>query len=139
MAVLASPSAAADLGSPGQTPYLVIVNAEHPGGVVSRAVLADIFLKRATRWTDGGPIEVVEQSIESEVRGEFCRDALSLTPRAVMAYWQEQLRNGGARPPFVKGSDAEVLEHVSSHPGAIGYVRAETPIPGAVRVLQVID
>jgi len=137
--MIAATSAAADLGTPGQRPYMVIVNAANPGGVVSREVLADIFLKKATRWTSGAPIEVVDQSLESEIREAFCRDALELTPRAVMSYWQEQLRSGGERPPFVKASDTEVLEYVSTRPGAIGYVSAGTPVDGAVRVLQVAD
>jgi len=137
--LVAVSAAAADLGSSAPRPYVVVVNAQHPGGVVSREVLANIFLKKATRWTDGGLIEVVDQSLESEIRGKFCRDALELTPRAVMSYWQEQLRIGGERPPLVKASDAEVLGFVESHPGAIGYVSAEAPIQGAVRALQVSD
>jgi ABC-type phosphate transport system substrate-binding protein len=85
-------------------------------------VLADVFLRRATRWSDGGPIQVVDQSLKSEVRVEFTEEVLELTSMAVMSYWQQQLLRGGERPPAVKPSDAEVLEFVAKTRGAIGYV-----------------
>jgi len=119
--------------------YRVVVNAEHPGDAVSRGVLADVFLKRATRWGTGTPIQVVDQSLKSEVRVEFTESVLGLSSMAVMSYWQQQLLRGGERPPTVKRSDAEVIEFVASTRGAIGYVSERATSLEGVKVLKVVD
>jgi ABC-type phosphate transport system substrate-binding protein len=119
--------------------YTVVVNAEHRGDAVTRKVLADVFLKRATRWGTGEAILVVDQSLKSEVRVAFTHEVLELSSLGVMTHWQQQLIHGGERPPAVKRSDDEVLEYVASHPGAIGYVTAETPIQEGVKSLRVIE
>jgi ABC-type phosphate transport system substrate-binding protein len=119
--------------------FRIVVNGEHPGDAVTRQVLADVFLRRATRWSDGGPIQVVDQSLKSEVRVEFTEEVLELTSMAVMSYWQQQLLRGGERPPAVKPSDAEVLEFVAKTRGAIGYVSAEAEALEGVKVLEVVE
>jgi ABC-type phosphate transport system substrate-binding protein len=139
LALMAAATAAANPGSGAAASYEVIVHVGHPGDAVPRAVLADIFLKKAGYWGNGDTIEVVEHSIQSELRAEFSRDLLQMEPGAVMAYWHEQLRRERVRPPAVKASDAEIVEYVASHPGAIGYVGTEAAANGAVKVLQITD
>lgn len=119
--------------------YAVVVNAAHSGGALSKGDLADVFLRRATRWSTGEPIQVVDQSLRSEVRVEFTHDVLALSSLAVLTYWQRQLTRGGERPPPVKSSDDEVLAFVAKTPGAIGYVLPGTPSPEGVKRLQVVE
>lgn len=134
----AAPALPADAQAEGSEGYRVVVHADHPGDAVTREVLAEVFLRRATRWGHGTPIHVVDQSLKSDVRRAFTEDVLHLSSMAVMSYWQQQLLAGGERPPAVKGSDAEVLEFVRSTPGAIGYVSAAADIEN-VKVLRVVD
>lgn len=131
-AVAALPAAAWGEG------YRVVVHADHPGDAVTRDVLADVFLRRATRWGHGTPIHVVDQSLKSDVRVEFTEEVLRLSSMAVMSYWQQQLLAGGERPPAVKASDAEVLDFVATTPGAIGYVSAGANLED-VKVLQIVQ
>jgi len=132
-AAVATPTAAAAEG------YTIVVPTEHLGGAISRKDLADVFLKRATRWGSGDPIHVVDQSLRSDVRVSFTHDVLEMSSLAVMTYWQQQLSRGGQRPPQVKGSDTEVLEFIAKTPGSIGYVSPETPSMEGVKALQVVE
>jgi ABC-type phosphate transport system substrate-binding protein len=123
----------------GRAAYRVVVHAEHPGDAVTRQVLADVFLKRATRWSHGGPIQAVDQSLKSEVRAAFTESVLGLNSMAVMSYWQQELIRGGERPPTVKSSDADVLAYVARTRGAIGYVSAATANVEGVKGLKVLE
>lgn len=132
-AVVAAPAATRAEG------FRVVVHETFPADAVSREELAAVFLKRATRWADGEPIEVVDQSLRSDVRVAFTHEVLDQSSLAVMTYWQQQLVRGGERPPAVKGSDVEVLEFVASTRGSIGYVSREAEVVDGVKVLQVVD
>jgi len=140
LALLAVAVAAAAIpASSAAASYKVIVHAEHPGDTVPREVLAQIFLKQAGYWGNGNPIDVVEHSIQSELRAEFSRDLLHMEPGAVMAYWHDLLKRERVTPPAVKASDAEIIDYVSSHPGSIAYVGADATAEQAVKVLQITD
>jgi len=119
--------------------YSIVVPADHRGEAISRKDLADVFLERATRWSNGDPIHVVDQSLRSDVRVAFTHDVLKMSSLAVMSYWQQQLSRGGKRPPPVRGSDAEVLEFIAKTPGSIGYVSPDTPVVEGVKALQVVE
>jgi ABC-type phosphate transport system substrate-binding protein len=134
--------AATALPDPGIAPapaYKVVIHVDNPGNAVSRAVLPDIFLKKVEYWGNDEPIDVVEHSVESEIRAEFSREVLEMDRGAVMDYWRRMIRSERVRPPSVKASDAEVLEYVASHPNAIGYVSPGTATGAGVKVLQLID
>jgi ABC-type phosphate transport system substrate-binding protein len=120
-----------------QTPTFRVV--AHPGVVgnaVSRAALSDIFLGRLVRWGDGQTITPVDQSMTSAVRAQFSEKGLGQNTMAINHHWMRQIQSG-RRPPIVKNTDADVIAYVASHPGAIGYVGAETLIPDTVKVLEI--
>jgi ABC-type phosphate transport system substrate-binding protein len=117
----------------------VIVNPGVPGNSIKRDVLAGIFLKKLTRWGDGQPISVVEQSMGARVRASFCQEVLRETPQAVQAYWTQQMFASRLVHPPVKPSDQDVVAFVASTKGAIGYVSAEADVGGAVKTLRVAE
>jgi ABC-type phosphate transport system substrate-binding protein len=117
----------------------LIVNAANPGGAITRKDVADIFMKRATRWSFGAPAEPVDQSLASPVRAAFCRQVLNEVLPAIQKYWQQQISSGRSTPPPVKAGDEEVIAFVSVAPGAVGYVSASTALPDTVKVLRVED
>lgn len=113
----------------------------HPsigGTQVKRETLAAVYLNRAAVAPNGRSIVPVDQSAKSPVRASFSINVLAQPVAAVQVYWIKQI-SAGARPPVVKGSDAEVLAYVAATPGAIGYVSTATPIEADVRELHVID
>ncbi len=116
----------------------VIVHPQVKGTQVPRAVLTSIFLKEAKLWGDGSPVVPVDQSVRSNVRRTFSSRILDRPLLDVQVYWQRKMTTGLVPPP-VKTSDDEVIAFVSSTPGAIGYVSAETTVPPSVKTIEVTN
>jgi ABC-type phosphate transport system substrate-binding protein len=118
--------------------FKIVVSAKNPPASIKRQDLARIFLKKTTRWPDGQPLVVVDQSSRTPVRTAFTRDVLKTEGlsqmSAVESYWQQLLFSGRGTPPAIKVSDAEVLAFVSATPGAIGYVSGGADTTGATVV-----
>jgi ABC-type phosphate transport system substrate-binding protein len=115
--------------------FRVIAHPGVKGGKVPRETLAEIFLKRTVRWSDGVPIEPVERSLTSPLRVSFSRKVLGRSTLEVQAYWSKAMRDG-IRPPIVKGSDEDVIAFVSSTAGAIGYVAVDRELPPTVKPID---
>jgi len=134
--VLRTPSAPAQAAS--QTGgYKVVVNTSQAANTIDKAVLADIFQGKSTRWHDGSRIVPVDHSTQSPVRVAFTREILGLSMPAAMSYWMRQVSGGGLRPPMVKETDEDVLAFVASNSGSIAYVSEDADLPAAVKVLKI--
>lgn len=127
--------------APAADEFVVIVHPSVTGTGIKRADLAAVFLKKALRWGSGGGLAVpVDQSGTSPVRIAFSDGVLRQPVAQVVQYWQKQMfASSGQRPPFVKGSDAEVIAFVAKTAGAVGYVSARAALPPEVRTLALID
>jgi hypothetical protein len=110
----------------------------HPAVPEARLSAADcsrIFLKKHGRWADGKTIVPVDLTIVSPVRQGFTQEIHKRPMSAIEAYWQRMLFTGQGVPPVVLNGDAEVLDYVKGHPGAIGYVSAKATTEG-VKLLE---
>ena len=116
--------------------YRVIVNTSNPVITVERRFLADLFLKKVTRWPSGGGARPVDQPAESSVRRRFCDEVIGRPLDAVRSYWQQQVFSGRDVPPPELDGDDEVVRYVLKYPGAVGYVSTAADVRG-VRVLGV--
>jgi len=106
----------------------------HPASRVSRMdrrFLAEVFLRRATRWPDDTPIYPVDLSPDAPARIRFSQDILSRSVASVRSYWQQRIFSGQGLPPPELSNDEAVVSYVANHPGAIGYVAAGTALNGA--------
>ncbi len=138
LAVLALVSSgAAKNGTPVELPFRVIVNAHNPTTAADRALLADLFLKRTTRWPDGTLVRPVDLVPRSPVRRVFDERILGRSVSAVRNAWQEAIFSGRDVPPPELADDAEVIAYVAAHEGAIGYVAPGAPLGSGVRALAV--
>ena len=117
--------------APQVAPYLVIVNAANPQSNTERKFLGDAFLKKITRWSNGELIRPVDQTPDSAVRRRFSEEVLNRSVTAVRSYWQQIIFSGRDVPPPELAGDAEVLEFVKKHAGAIGYVPGAAGTSGA--------
>lgn len=124
---------AAAAGS-GAEDFTVIVHPSNPATSVSRGQLAAIFLRKSARWPNGTPAHPVDRIEDAPVREGFSKEVLGRSASAVKSYWVQRLFSGRGLPPPEKPSEAEVLDYVGSHPGAVGY--AESPTAD-VKVLRV--
>lgn len=132
--LLAASSASA--GAAETVAYTVIVNASRPASL-TRQQIADLFLKRASRWPDGTPAVPVDLSVTEPTRQTFSRTMLGRPTEGIVQYWQQQMYAGRGTPPLVK-SPEETLEFVKTTAGAIGYVRSGMPIPAGVKEVTLV-
>jgi ABC-type phosphate transport system substrate-binding protein len=110
--------------------FVVIVNTAN-AAMLTRDEIANIFLKRITRWNDRAvPILVVDALPDSPVREAFSRAVLHRDVGAMEAYWQQQIFSGRDVPPVQKETDAKIVAFVRRNPGAIGYVSAGAQLDG---------
>lgn len=117
----------------------VVVNAANPSDSMTREKVADLFLKKATRWESGRVATPVDQSDKRSVRGEFSQKLLVKEVAWVKSYWQKMIFSGRATPPAELSSDGEVLEFVRANPDAIGYVSEGTPLTAGIKPVAVKD
>jgi ABC-type phosphate transport system substrate-binding protein len=130
LALAAGPASA----DPARPPYVLIV---HPGSrpqALDRKFLAEVFLRRTTRWPDDTPILPVDLAPDTRARARFSQDVLARSVASVRSYWQQRIFSGQGLPPPELGDDDAVVSYVLSHPGAIGYVSSGTPLNGAMLV-----
>lgn len=115
--------------------YVVVVHTQNTTRTLPKEQVARLFMKKEVRWPDGTKVEPVDRDPEAAVRKSFCQSVHGKDIAAIKSFWQRQLFSGRDTPPPELASDRAVLDYVASHPGAIGYVAAETPLPAGVRAL----
>ena len=126
------------LGAPGGVRHAtaapgfrVIVHPETPADRLDAEFLEDVFLKKVTRWPNGDLVRPVDQRPNAGVRRSFSEEVVGRSVPAVKSYWQQRIFSGRDVPPPELRNDAEVVEYVLRHPGAIGYVSRAADVRGA--------
>jgi ABC-type phosphate transport system substrate-binding protein len=132
VATLASPRA---LAQPSPGAYRLVVHPSNPVRDADRNFVAQMFLKRVTRWPNGDPIEPVDLDQRSPVRRRFSNEVLNRSVDAVKTYWQQMIFSGRALPPPEVTTDDQVISFVLHRPGSIGYVSAGANLHGAHEVI----
>jgi hypothetical protein len=127
IAALAAPRALAE--SSGA--YVLIVHPANPAREVDRGFVAQAFLKKATHWPSGIPIQPVDLDQKSPVRRHWSDEVLNRSVDAVKSYWQQMIFSGRSLPPPEVNNDEQVIDFVIHRAGAIGYVSADANLHGA--------
>lgn len=115
--------------------YKVIVNSSNSVASASKDDLSRIFLKKASKFSNGHAATPVDLPASSPVRDAFSKDVHGKSTSAVEAYWQQQIFSGRDVPPPQK-SESGAVEFVRSNPNGIAYVSAGTATEG-VKVISV--
>ena len=118
--------------------YRVVVHPDNTLPAVPTSEISDLFLGKKAEWPSGVRVRVVERPIRSEVRGAFTHDMHDRSVESVHQLWQRRILSGRVHAPDLADTDADVLQIVSSDPGAVGYISADTPFRG-VRELPVVE
>ena len=117
--------------------YRVIVHKDNPADSISKKDLSLLLLKKKKRWANRLRADPIDLESTSTVRNAFTKDVHGRSVSSIKNYWQRQIFSGREVPPPEVASDAEVIAHVSSHPGGIGYVSASATLTGTgVKVLD---
>jgi ABC-type phosphate transport system substrate-binding protein len=133
-ALLTTPLGALAAPSVPASGFRLVVHPDVAVPTLDRRVVADIFLKKATRWPDGSPIAAVDLRFGSPVRQHFSEQVLLRSAAAVRNYWQQRIFTGRGVPPPELDTDEAVIRYVQSRRGAVGYV-SESAVTGAVKVV----
>jgi ABC-type phosphate transport system substrate-binding protein len=115
----------------------VVVHTTNALDSITKAKVAELFLKRVTRWENGRAVTPVDQSEKNAARGVFTKEILGKEVLWVKSYWQKMIFSGRATPPAELSSDNEVLELIRTSTDAIGYVSDTATIPAGVKTLTV--
>ncbi len=125
--------------SSGELTFHVIVHDSNPVTALKAKDISRLFLKKTKTWEETDekvlPVDLVE---DSPVREAFSEIIHKKAVSSVKAYWQKQVFSGRGVPPEEKKTQEDVLEYVSEHKGAIGYVPAEAALDDYdVKVLDI--
>jgi ABC-type phosphate transport system substrate-binding protein len=116
----------------------VIAHGGAPSQSLTHQQVADLFLKKTTRWPDGTTAALpVDLPADAALRESFSQQFLERSARAVVSYWNRQIFSGRAVPPSVLESEDKVVEFVRANAGAIGYVSAALELPDGVRAVRI--
>ena len=107
--------------------YKVVVNNANPATALDRREVSALFLRRASRWSDGTPVLPVDGP-DSAPRESFSKDVHGRKTAAVKSYWLQVIFSGRGVPPPEKTSDKDVIAYVKANSGAIGYVSATAAV-----------
>ena len=117
--------------------FKIVVHRANPVTSLTRAQVAQFFLKKTTRWPAGQPVTPVEPA-DDALHARFCERVLGKSPYAVKAYWNQLIFSGREVPPLERRDDEEVVAFVRGNLGAIGLVSAGTSA-GEVKTVPIRD
>lgn len=114
----------------------VIANKSVPVDEVSSQQLLDFYTGDVKLWENKDPVIVTDLKPEGEVKALFY-EYLGKSPSRMKSIWLKKMLSGEGDPPEALKSENEVLQKVSSTPGAIGFV-SEASVTDEVKVLVII-
>jgi ABC-type phosphate transport system substrate-binding protein len=115
--------------------FHLVVHPSNRATVLDRRFVADVFLKKRTRWSDDEQVSPVDQSPRASPRARFSQAVLGRPVASVRRYWTQLVFSGRGVPPLELDGDRAVISYVASHPGAIGYVSNAAELAG-VKVVR---
>ncbi|MFW1678383.1 hypothetical protein ACFVYJ_11465 [Pontibacter sp. JAM-7] len=104
---------------------------------VSRYMLLSIFSMRLRTWPDGQEIRVFILPEQFPSNDQIIKSQLGIFPYQLQNIWDRLVFSGAGQAPVVVASPQDMLEKISSVPGAIGYTTATITGEQNVKVLQV--
>lgn len=114
---------------------VIVAHAEVPASRLENAELEHMYLGKLSRW-DGGLTVVPTMLKAGPAQEEFVEDYLDRPLHRFATYWRQMVFTGKGVPPLTFADEAELLDFVTTTPGAVGYVRPGTDT-GAVKVLRI--
>ena len=116
----------------------VVVHAEVPVQSISLAELRAIYSMRLQRWSDGVAIQVYVLPQQNSLHQRFCKSLLQALPHQLQAVWYRLVYSGMGRAPIEVADEEELIQRVSSTPGAIGYVESGAGGNSSLRRIDVL-
>ncbi|MFT2089390.1 hypothetical protein [Paraglaciecola sp. 2405UD69-4] len=117
----------------------VIVNPSVATHNITQAQARRIFSMRQASWPDDAIITVYVMEDTHKTHITFSTQVLGLFPYQLDRIWNKLVYSGLGEEPIKVSTEQEMLEKISSTPGAIGYFMNFEEIDTAnVKILQVV-
>ena len=116
--------------------FVIIVNKSNNVSSLSKSQVSRMFLKKVFTWKDGEPVKPIDLTPDSSVRKAFSQEIHGRNVYSIKNYWQQMIFAGRDVPPLEKETETEIINYVSSHSNAIGYVSEKANLE-AVKVVNV--
>ena len=114
---------------------VAVVSSQSPVIALRKNQIANIFLRKTSRFPDGRPAVPIDQAEGSAARDEFYRKFAGMSAAQVKAHWAKVIFTGRGRPPKEVVNSIEVKRQIAHNPNAIGYIEAGA-VDDSVRVLR---
>ncbi len=124
------------MAEPASTNFIVIVNQKNSLTSIDKKQLADLYLKKTTRWSNGETVKPADLAPNSNLRKSFTENVLKRTVSEMKNYWTQRIFSGNDLPPAELDSESKMVQFVSSNPAAVGYVSSDANLKG-VKILTV--
>ncbi len=104
---------------------VVIANKNVTEEKLSKKELLELYTLNQSRWEDGSRVVIFDLKKNDPVKQSFY-EFIEIEQDELRKIWLRKQFTGKAVPPRVLDSEDDVLEHVATTPGAIGYVSLAT-------------
>lgn len=102
---------------------IVIVVNKKNNYTIDRAYVAKIYTGEIRGWPDGSSLIATDVK-DSELRESFYGEIVGRSMANMRALWSQNIFTGRGLPPKMLSSTPEVVDFISRHPNAIGFVSA---------------
>ena len=113
----------------------VFVNSSVPVKQYTLTDVRAIFAMRKTHWPDGTRIQVFVLSDNDPLHRQFTKSRLNMFPHQFRRIWDRLIFSGTGHAPNQVKSIEEMLNKISTIPGAVGYLN-EQPKSKKIRIIN---
>ena len=93
---------------------------------LTKSQLRRIYTMRQLRWSDNSAIHVFVLPSQHDLHQRFAKERLQIFPYQLNRIWHKLTYSGLGVAPTIVTSEKELIQAVTSTPGAIGYIDEET-------------
>lgn len=108
-----------------EAPLFLVANPDVATRWLNRDTTRAIFAMRQRTWPDGQAVRVYVLNNSDPVHARFTKEKLAVYPHQLQLAWDRMVFSGTGQAPNRVADQAEMLKHVATTPGAIGYLERE--------------
>ena len=116
---------------------IIIVNKKNKITELNLSTIRNIYVGNKITWEDGSLIHLADYSTDSDLRVEFSRNYLKLSPRKTAMLWVRVSLSGKSVPPKVFRNSSQMLSFIAKNEGAIGYLPENAEISSDVKIISI--
>ena len=119
--------------------HYIIINKSNNVSKISKSEIRNIYLGNTITWKNNRKIQIVDYNSESELREEFSKSYLFLSPNKVSMIWLKVTLSGKVSPPKILYKEKDVVKYVAENVDAIGYIESNKELIDDVKIIEVDD